>query len=151
LLDPKSGITFAKGKEVLYCGCSEHSDIVDLGCMKWLAAKGDSIQRSTPKKAAFEVPYIVSDSQPCIFHVKIFAWNDNHPPSTETAKLSEICILTLDLTKIPPDKLISRKVGEAKEYKAVECSVEIKIEGSLVEFRALIGGEEYCKVSRREI
>jgi hypothetical protein len=118
--------------------------------MKWLAAKGDQIQSSSPKKATFEIPYLVTEGQPPVFNVKIFSWDDNNPPSKETEMLSEIGALSLDLAKISPELLATRKVGD-KVYKAVECGVEIRIVGSLLEFRALIGGEEYCKVSRREI
>jgi hypothetical protein len=121
------------------------------GCMKWLVSKADPLQSSTPKTASFEIPQTAAEGQPRVYDVKIFAWNANNPPERETDGMYEVCILSVDLTKIPPEALASKSDPAGKTFQIVNCQIEIKIEGSMLEFRVLVGEQECCKVLGRDM
>jgi hypothetical protein len=121
------------------------------GCMKWIVLKGDPLQSSPPRSSSFEIPQTTAEGQPQIYQVKICASNFNDPPSRESEGMYEVCILDVDLTNVVTDDVITKPGADGKSFKVVNCELEIKIEGSELEFRVLVGGREVCKVLGKDM
>ncbi|PVH83064.1 actin-like ATPase domain-containing protein [Cadophora sp. DSE1049] len=120
------------------------------GCMTWILSKGDPLQSSKPEITEFKIPQVLIDGSNKSFEVKILAWNENDPPTREIEGLEQVCVLNINLTDLPPEVLQSTvKTGE-ESMKVVACKVEIKIEGSMLEFRVLVAERECCKALARD-
>ncbi|KAL5321295.1 hypothetical protein ACEPPN_012110 [Leptodophora sp. 'Broadleaf-Isolate-01'] len=102
-------------------------------------SKGDPLPSSTPKKTTFEIPIAFAEHQLQISNVKILAWNDDNPPSIENDGLDEVCIFNIDLRNVAPNKFITQTKTDGKSFQVVKYQIEIKAEGSMLEFRALVG------------
>jgi hypothetical protein len=122
-----------------------------IGCMKWIVLKGDPLQSSPPRISSFEIPQTTAEGQPQIYQVKICAWNFNNPPSRENGEMYEVCKLDVDLTNVAAENVTTTPAADGKSFKVVNCQLEIKIEGSGLEFRVLVGGKEVCKVLGKDM
>jgi hypothetical protein len=119
--------------------------------MKWIVLKGDPLPSSPPSSLSFEIPQTTAKGQPQIYQVKIFASNFNHPPSRENEDMYGVCNLDVDLTNVAIEDVITKLAADGKSFKVVNCQLEIKIEGSELEFRVLVSGREVCKVLGKDM
>ncbi|KAH7380827.1 hypothetical protein BKA64DRAFT_749560 [Cadophora sp. MPI-SDFR-AT-0126] len=120
------------------------------GCMKWLLSKGDSLQSSKPVTTEFKISQALISGLKKTFDVKILAWDANDPPTRETEGLEQVCVLKINLTELPPEAPPSPSKTIEESMRALTCKVEIKIEGSMLEFRVLVAEKECCKVLARD-
>ena len=118
--------------------------------MVWLLSKGDPLQSSKPKTTQIKIPQTLIDGSTKLFEVKILAWNESDPPVRETEGLEQVCVLNIDLTGLPREVLRSTESKEGDSLEMVGCQVEIKIEGSMLEFRVLVGKWVCCKALARD-
>jgi hypothetical protein len=119
--------------------------------MKWIILMGDALPSSTPSSSSFELPQTTAEGQSQVYQVKVWALNFKDPPSRENGEMYEVCKLDLDLTNAAAENVTSKKTANGKFYKVVNCQLEIKIEGSGLEFRVLVGGKEVCKVLGKDM
>jgi len=119
--------------------------------MAWILSKGDPLQSSKPVTTEFKIFPALIDGSTRPFEVRILAWDENHPPRWEVEEgLEQVCLLKLNLTGLLPEVLQHpRNAGEASST-VLSCKVEIKIEGSMLEFRVLVAGMECCKTLARD-
>ncbi|KAH9212735.1 hypothetical protein DL95DRAFT_463734 [Leptodontidium sp. 2 PMI_412] len=132
ILDKSTGVRFVKG------------------CMTWILSKGDPLQSSKAKTTEILIPQTLTEGSDKPFEVKILAWNESDPPSREAKGLEQVCVLSIDLTDLPPESLQTLKISDSKSIKMVVCKVEIKIEGSMLEFRVRVGDRECCRALARD-
>ncbi|KAH7336643.1 hypothetical protein BKA65DRAFT_37690 [Rhexocercosporidium sp. MPI-PUGE-AT-0058] len=132
LLDERTGVRFVKG------------------CMTWLLSKGDQLQSSKPKTTEIEIPQRLNEGPDKSFEIKILAWNESDPPKREIKGLEQVCVLSINLTGLSPALLQTKDIADKKSLSIVVCKFEIKIEGSMLEFRVLVGGQEYCRALARD-
>ena len=114
--------------------------------MKWIILKGDPLPSSRPSSSSFEIPQTAAEGQSQVYQVKVCAWNFNDPPSRENGEMYEVCELDVNLTNVAAENVTTKPAADGKSFKVVNCQLEIKIEGSELEFRVLIGGKEVYKV-----
>ena len=122
-----------------------------IGCMKWIILKGDPLPSSRPSSSSFEIPQTTTEGQSQVYQVKVCAWNSKDPPSRENGEMYEVCKLDVDLTNVAVENVTTKPAADGKSYKVVNCQLEIKIEGSGLEFRVLVGGKEVGKVLGKDI
>ncbi|KAK0122814.1 hypothetical protein ONS96_009847 [Cadophora gregata f. sp. sojae] len=120
------------------------------GCMAWILSKGDHLQSSKPKTVEFKIPQMLIDGPKRSLELKIFAWNECDLPTRENEAMEQVCLLNLNLTDIPPNVLRSTASLDEKSINLISCKIEIKIEGSMLEFRVLVAQRECCKVLARD-
>jgi len=150
IVDPSTEITFVKGISKVVCVLILLIDL-EIGCMKWIILKGDPLPSSPPSSSSFEIPQTAAEGQSQVYQVKVCAWNFNDPPSRENGEMYEVSKLNVDLTNVAAENVTPKLAVDGKSFKVVNCQLEIKIDGSGLEFRVLVGGKEVCKVLGKDM
>jgi len=112
---------------------------------------GDPLPSSTPSISSFELPQTATEGQSQVYQVKVCTWNFKEPPSRENVEMYEVCKLDVDLTNVAAENVTTKPAADGKSYKIVNCQLEIKSEGSGLEFRVLVGGKDVCKVLGKDL